>query len=973
VRSFRSTAKKPRKSRVRALDALAVAERQNPTRAKIQRNRLGEVDGDEKRKRRDGVEPQGEDDVGLEYPPPKRRKTQASNTQGAYSSEEGSDSDGNHWRLGAVDSEDDSELDSDEAMGVSDTERYKDYAFSGSSTSRLRGKGSRSKGGMEDKVVKITDIDLSEGDGEHGDFSEGDDLGDETVDLATALDMNKEEEADYAGEQAAANSKIRTDSADDEDHFGEDASEAEEDSENSDLSLSDEEDVDKELKSLANLQDFITSVHNNPAKVSQVRPPYSNTQEQSLPSEYGVAPIQKLTVADLISTVTDPRLKHSLKLLNSAEKPGTPQPRGGIPGKLAAPLPKRLQGRLDRTAAYQKSKETLDRWIDTVKQNRRAEHLSFPLIDWDTLASQGTNRLLSTSSSEPLNDLEGAIQAILQESGLQSRHGADEEARVQAFEDLQSNKLPMEEVQARRTELRRARDLLFREEVRAKRIKKIKSKSYRRVHRKARQRADKQEREALAAAGVQLSEEEQELNDRRRAEERMGARHRASRWAKGIKETGRATWDDDAREGVTEMARKGEELRKRIEGKRANDPDDYLEPSTSESDDEISDLEPLEGARRSKRERQLERLEGTARSATKSDIMSMRFMKNAEAARKAANDAGVEHLRREIHRQESPVEDEAEEIGRRNFGYRTVPHQKPVSNPKTSEFEEELTSSDEEGITTVKENVDKVADPSRPTLHRSPTLKDRTSHVVRETEALKDCEMNPWLAKAGQAIKKRESAPVSNGDPIIITNPDPAFNRPKSSNKMRKAAACTATHSPLRHESSSSSEPPFSTSGSLHRNAELVKAAFAGDDVFTSFGAEKASLAASEDEKEVSSILPGWGSWTGEGISKKQLKRQQSHLSNKKNLIKIDGIKPSDRKDANLANVAISEKRVRKNGKYLASQLPHPFESQAQYERSLRVPVGPEWTTKETFQRGTKPRVMVKKGIVVGPMDQPLL
>jgi U3 small nucleolar RNA-associated protein 14 len=35
--------------------------------------------------------------------------------------------------------------------------------------------------------------------------------------------------------------------------------------------------------------------------------------------------------------------------------------------------------------------------------------------------------------------------------------------------------------------------------------------------------------------------------------------------------------------------------------------------------------------------------------------------------------------------------------------------------------------------------------------------------------------------------------------------------------------------------------------------------------------------------------------------------------------------------------------------------------------------VGPEWTTKETFQSGTKPRVMVKKGVVVGAMERPLL
>lgn len=60
------------------------------------------------------------------------------------------------------------------------------------------------------------------------------------------------------------------------------------------------------------------------------------------------------------------------------------------------------------------------------------------------------------------------------------------------------------------------------------------------------------------------------------------------------------------------------------------------------------------------------------------------------------------------------------------------------------------------------------------------------------------------------------------------------------------------------------------------------------------------------------------------------------------------------------------------NVKYLASSLPHPFETRAQYERSLRLPVGPEWTTKETFQDATKPRVLLKQG-VIAPMSKPMV
>ncbi len=84
------------------------------------------------------------------------------------------------------------------------------------------------------------------------------------------------------------------------------------------------------------------------------------------------------------------------------------------------------------------------------------------------------------------------------------------------------------------------------------------------------------------------------------------------------------------------------------------------------------------------------------------------------------------------------------------------------------------------------------------------------------------------------------------------------------------------------------------------------------------------------------------------------------------------GVRMEDRKDANLRSVIVSEKSERKGRKYLAPVLPHEFERKEQYEGSLRVPVGPEWTTKEVFQRNTRPRVVVKQG-VVKPMERPLM
>jgi U3 small nucleolar RNA-associated protein 14 len=53
--------------------------------------------------------------------------------------------------------------------------------------------------------------------------------------------------------------------------------------------------------------------------------------------------------------------------------------------------------------------------------------------------------------------------------------------------------------------------------------------------------------------------------------------------------------------------------------------------------------------------------------------------------------------------------------------------------------------------------------------------------------------------------------------------------------------------------------------------------------------------------------MPGWGSWTGEGVSKRAQKRNKGKVMTKK-----EGIKKKDRKDAKLQKVILNEKRVRK-------------------------------------------------------------
>jgi len=242
---------------------------------------------------------------------------------------------------------------------------------------------------------------------------------------------------------------------------------------------------------------------------------------------------------------------------------------------------------------------------------------------------------------------------------------------------------------------------------------------------------------------------------------------------------------------------------------------------------------------------------------------------------------------------------------------------------------------------------------------------------------------NPWLKQSSRKDKKHREA---NFDRTVDITTHGNKESPHHRNTGGKGDTCTQHENDRRNVKMASNtngnndQLPQLVGAEDHNtdsideesmpillnNHDLVQMAFAGDEVVADFEKEKKETVEDEGDKIIDNTLPGWGSWTGEGITKKQQRRQKRFLT------KVEGIKPEQRKDAKLKDVIINEKRVRKNVKYLASHLPHPFESKQQYERSLRIPIGPEWTTKSTFQDATKPRVLLKQGIIK-PMERPLI
>ncbi|KAI4567356.1 hypothetical protein MJG53_008935 [Ovis ammon polii x Ovis aries] len=140
---------------------------------------------------------------------------------------------------------------------------------------------------------------------------------------------------------------------------------------------------------------------------------------------------------------------------------------------------------------------------------------------------------------------------------------------------------------------------------------------------------------------------------------------------------------------------------------------------------------------------------------------------------------------------------------------------------------------------------------------------------------------------------------------------------------------------------------------------QIIKEAFAGDDVIRDFLKEKREAVEVSKPKDLDLTLPGWGEWGGMGLKPRAKKRHQF-------LIKAPEGPP--RKDKNLSNVIINEKRNSFAAAHQVQVLPHPFTHHQQFERTIQTPMGFTWNIQRAFQKLTMPKVVTKPGHIIKPI-----
>lgn len=776
-----------------------------------------------------GDDDEDEDEEFDEDEGPQRKKVKAAprKTQGG-DVEYGSDSEGNEWQLGGMAEDDeDSDIDSDEAFGDSDDDKFKGYSF----------KGSRSR--------KEADED-SEDDSND---DEGETLGADAIDLATALDQYESE-----SEQDAANPDGLSGSEEDEDSEDSDDEDEDEDED-------DDEDEEADPEKLAALQGMVSGFGKDEDETDKDKPQR-----------------QKLDLSDLgLSTVDDPHMRNALKLMRKEDK----EKRPGSTKKLDIPLSRREQGRIDRDAAYEQTNKTMSRWYDTIMHNREAEHLVFPLPQNDDMKGVETTEIKPlTAQSTSNNELGSAILGIMEQSGM----SLEKESKPKEQEyDEEGNLLSRKQIQNRK---RKEREANAREAKRQRRIKKIKSKAYRRVHRKEKGEGDEEDGEEVD------SEAEREAQDRRRALERVGQRHKESKWAKIGNKHKRAVWDDDFRTGLTEMARRDEELRRRKTGQNGLDDDSDTSSDGSDSEDSVALL------------RKIDALEEESDGEGRSQLENLKFMRDAAARKKEEEKKLLNDMRRTLKGEEPGDSDEDQngEVGRREYGGNAKAFKAAIDSsrrdpddPAMRDDEEEedddieiKTTSEPNGWKRGRTNWEKPAAATDPPPskdkdndHGGWAVDVRRKRKHADTSASKNATLELTALEAKPAKKPRSAGttlPSTAGDPIDADTSDEEENGGVRGRNLSEA-----------------------------RRSLLERAFAGGDDDEEEFEREKREVAEEEGDKVIDNTLPGWGSWVGDGVGKRERDRHRGRF-----LTKVEGVKKGDRKDAKLQRVIINEKRVKK-------------------------------------------------------------
>jgi U3 small nucleolar RNA-associated protein 14 len=653
----------------------------------------------------------------------------------------------------------------------------------------------------------------------------------------------------------------------------------------------------------------------------------------------------------------------------------------------SAPASRVVSERAKRKVHYkEQSENVVSEWLEAVQENRQAETL-----DFRPKARLGdVSRDALTDTFVPTTDFEKQLQAALEEAG---QH--DEEALMQAEEkalqdDLDANGLSMEEYKKRQGQLAKMRALMFYHEQKRHHMNKIKSKKYRRIRKKQREKLKEAQSEANLQDNPDLERELGEKEEMERMQERMTLAHKnTSKWAKRVLKRGKNV-DVDTRRALSAQLKRGDDLLKRmnITG-RGMDDDDSDEDLVETAKKVLADTD--EGD------------DGEAKGLMKLSFMQRGVQRQREQAREEARQLLLE-LEENERLEQGESDDDQDRKPSPSKKQKTV---KAATKEEMKQFlkDGEMVASSlkfgtsnsttiqvsggididtttqlletEKTTATTSEHTSTLASSSSPTTAGTPgtsatkTKQQRSKKAAKSPKTADEGEdSNPWLIGGEDAANTPSSNPKASRKSKAMVDVNRAVDLVSmSSNKNEdndtKIQATTQDTDKNKKITTLTQE-------------ELVRKAFAGttaEEADEEFAREKDQVATREDpnrkknkkqreEQQEGSL--GWGSWTGKGAPPPP--KPRGKLPPNQQPPKL--LKKRKRKDDVKPRVILSERRVKRLAEScMLAEIPHPYKSREEYERATSGGMGREWNVTGAFKAATRPDVQTRSGQIIQPLS----
>ena len=556
---------------------------------------------------------------------------------------------------------------------------------------------------------------------------------------------------------------------------------------------------------------------------------------------------------------------------------------------------------IKQKVAKKTTKDQLTKWQGKVKKFREAVQVDFTKEKEEGKEANGEMLTQNVVQLAEEGDFSSDFIRRFQAKNIETKKAIELENQLKDK--------PKEDRDAIKKELMRHKKLMVQAELKAKRLKKIKSKMYRRIRRKQKEKEEQKDWEQKMETDHDFYLEEMEKVERKRADLRASTKHnKKNKFTRLLKKYG---GDKAAQEVIREIHdRRKQVLKKAIEleqlyGEDAEEEEAVVEKvqkllkkkGVQESKDEIIDIlekEFLNEGKEKEPESLFEKIMKKGESKVQKEAKTLiEKLENGDSI--LSYDLKDEEITKKI----APLENKTK-ILKVKKNEKKITAQELFKKENDSEVNIKMFDKNK------KEKINKKEESN---LMEGLNLKKlKKKQILKETSLLGKRNNKKGMLKFGTSEEEEEILEVNALD--------------EDENK---------------------------------KEIELEKEQEEGEknDIF--------------GEKET--IMTGWGEWAGGGVEfeeEQRKKREKLNIQKKKRL--KAAIKK--RKDGKFNHVMVNTKRIKDTTGLYLQDIPFEFENKSQVNFVMSQPIGVEWNGQLNYKRNIRPKMKTKAGKVIRPLSE---